>query len=122
MGYVGKAALFEQTLPEDDVDIPGVGTVRVRGLTRDEVMATRSVKDGPNREAAIERKMLAAAMVNPEMTEAEVGQWQKSSVAMQMEAVGQKVRDLSGLGDDAAKEAYMELEDDPEAEFRVPSS
>lgn len=120
--YVDKDLLFKEALPEEDVSIPGKGTVRVRGLTRAEVMACQTtVKEGPGQVAATERKMIAKAMLRPEMTEAEVGRWQKSSTAGEMEPVTHAVQRLSGMTDEAAKEAYREFDQDPDAEFRVPA-
>ena len=114
-----KARLLKSRLPEAEIDVEGVGTIRVRGLSRVEVMGVQSVKDGPGKALAIERKILAAALVDPEMTEAEVGQWQKASTAGEMEPVTDKVGELSGMAEDAAKDAYKEFEADPDAEFRV---
>ncbi len=117
-----KELLFKESLPEADVEIPGKGTVRVRALTRAEALSCQSVKDGPGRVEAIERKMLALAMVDPEMTEAEVGRWQKASVAGEMDRVGNKIQELSGMTEGAAKAAYKEFESDPDGEFRLPPS
>jgi hypothetical protein len=118
---VDKELLFKGSLPEADVEIPGKGiTVRVRALTRHEAMSIQQVKDGPGRVEAIERKMLALALVDPEMTEAEVGRWQQASVAGEMEPVGLKVNELSGMTEGAAKAAYKEFESDADGEFRLP--
>lgn len=121
MARAQKDALFATKLPEEDVDIPGKGTVRVRALTRTEALACQQVKQGPDRVAAIERKMLAMAIVDPEMTEADIGRWQKASTAGEMEPVGAKVQELSGMTEGAAKEAYREFDANPDAEFRVPA-
>ena len=114
-----KARLLKPRLPEAEIDVEGIGTIRVRGLSRAEVMGARAVKDGPGKALAIERKILSLALVDPEMTEAEVGQWQKASTAGEMEPVTEKVGELSGMTEDAAKDAYKEFEADPDAEFRV---
>ena len=109
-----KELLFKPRLPEADVEIAGVGTVRVRGLTRDEVMVVRKATDtaenmdGP-RALVLERKMLAAAMVEPTLSEAEVGRWQKAAPAGELEPVVLKVQELSGMLDDAPKEAVKSL-------------
>lgn len=119
MGF-DKELLFKSSLPEAEVDIPGKGTVRVRALTRTEALSIQHVKEGPGRVEAIERKMLALAMVDPEMTEADIGRWQKASAAGEMEPVGRKVQELSGMTEDADKAAYKEFESDPDGEFRLP--
>lgn len=104
-----KALLFKSRLNEADVEIPDVGTVRVRGLSRAEVMLVRKATDTEHmdgsRALVLERKMLAAAMVDPVLTESEVGQWQQASAAGELEPVVRKVQELSGMLDDAPKEA-----------------
>jgi hypothetical protein len=121
-----KERLFKARLTEADVDVEGLGTVRVRALSRAEVLRVRSAvkgeEDAIKRQADLERKMLALAMVDPELTEAEVGQWQAASTAGEMEPVTDKVQELSGLLQGAAKEAYVEFEQNPDAEFRLPPS
>jgi hypothetical protein len=113
-----KELLFKPRLPEADVEVPGIGTVRVRGLSRAEALAMQKV-EGTD---AIERKMLAVALIDPVLTEAEVGKWQKASVAGELEPVGAKVQELSGMAEGAAKATYKEFEADPAAEFRLPPS
>ena len=113
-----KELLFRPRLPEDDVEIPGVGTVRVRGLSRLEAMSVRGVED----RAKAEQKILSLAMLDPTLTEAEVARWQQASDAMEIEAITDKVTELSGMSAGAAKEVVKEFEANPDAEFRaVPS-
>lgn len=113
-----KELLFKPRLPEADVDIPGVGTVRVRGLSRVEVLAVRKATDnaesmdGP-RVLVLERKMLAAAMVDPELTESEVGQWQKAAAAGELEPIVTAVQELSGMLDGSAKAAVQTFRGEP---------
>lgn len=112
--------------PLDEADVPvRGGRVRVRALTRGEVMRVRSsvksIADAIKRTAELEAMMLAKAMVNPSMTISDVKRWQESSAAGEMEHVIGKVQELSGLTDGAAKEAYQEFEADSEAEFRLPA-
>jgi hypothetical protein len=125
---VDKDLLFKPRLAEADVEIPGVGTVRVRALSRAEVLLVRKATDlagdvdGP-RALVLERKMIATAMVDPVLTESEVGRWQNASAAGELEPVTDAIQRLSGMLPTAAKEAYRDLEADPEAEFRnVPGS
>ncbi|PSL02884.1 hypothetical protein CLV30_109192 [Haloactinopolyspora alba] len=94
-----KELLFKARLPEGEVEVPGLGTVRVRGLSRDEVLAAQKADNT----ADLERRMLAAGMVDPALTVAEAGRWQMASPAGELEPVTQKIRDLSGMGDDASK-------------------
>lgn len=102
-----KELLLKSRLPEDEVDVPGVGKVRVRGLTRAEVLMVRKATDdehmdGP-RALVLERKLLAKAMLDPVLTEAEVGAWQDCAAAGEMEPVINRVQELSALVKGASK-------------------
>jgi hypothetical protein len=110
--------LFKPRLPEADVEIEGVGTVRVRGLSRVEALQVRDLSD----RVVAERTILALAMVDPPLTEAQVGRWQEASAAAEMERVVDKVTELSGLGSTSAKEAVQGFEANPDTEFRALSS
>lgn len=97
-----KEALFRRRLPEDDVTIDGVGTVRVRALNRGEVLLVQNLDS----RAKAEQKMLAFGMVNPELTEADVVQWQQASPAGEIEPVSNKIAELSGILPGSVKEQY----------------
>lgn len=114
---LGPRAQTTSGMSEDDVEVPGLGTVRVRGLSRFEILVARKATDneanidGP-RALMLERKMVAAAMVDPPMTEAEVGTWQKVGSANEIGVVVDKIRELSGLDEGAPKEAYKSVRDE----------
>lgn len=102
-----KEALFRPRIEEADVDIPGVGTVRVRGLTRWELLtAGKQESKGP---MAMERIMLHFGMVDPALTEDEAARWQKCSPAGELMPVLARINELSGIGKDVQKEAYKSL-------------
>ena len=107
--------LFKPRLPEANVDIPGLGPVRVRGLNRAEAMMVQEAKGTE----ATERRILALGMVDPPMTEFQAGRWQKAATAGEIEPVSRKIAELSGMLDDSAKEAYKTFEATPDAEFSV---
>lgn len=112
-----KAALFKERLPEAEVDLPGVGTVRVRGLTRAEVLHVRKATDSENmdgdRALVLERKLLTKAMVDPVLTEAEVGKWQETATPGELEPVIEKVQILSGLLKEEAKSNLSGVREQP---------
>lgn len=116
-----KELLFKPRQPtasgmrEDDVEVPGFGTVHVRGLNRVEAMHVQAA----NGTAATERRILALGMVDPAMTEAEVGRWQKASEAGEIEPVSTRIAELSGMAPNAAKEQVKAFEANPDDEFRV---
>lgn len=106
--------------PEDDVEIPGIGTVRVRGLSRFEVFHLQTVNGkGP---AAIERLTISMGLVDPQMTEDEIKAWQKVAPIAELQPIVEAISRLSGIGPDAAKQAYKDFEADPGSEFRLLSS
>jgi hypothetical protein len=109
-----KELLFRPRLPEAEVEVPGVGTVRVRALNRAEVMAIQG-RSG----AARERAFLAAGLVDPILTEAEVGRWQQASPAGELELVTNAIGELSGMIEGAEKEAYKSLPDGSDDGVRV---
>ena len=115
MSAVDKEALFAPRLPEDDVEIPGVGTVRVRGLSRGEVFEINKLrrKDDDTGED-IERRTIAVGMVDPEMTLADVQRWQAASPAGELERVARRIQELSGMADDAAKATMLDFRDEPD--------
>lgn len=117
---VSKEQLLAARLPEEDIPIEGLGTVRARALSRDDVVrklqgVDRSVP------GAFERRLLSLALVAPSLTEDEVEVWQQSSIAAELDTVINRINVMSGLAKDAAKEAWKEMESNPDAEFRVPA-
>lgn len=111
---VSKEELFAARLPSAEVEIPGVGTVRVRGLSRGEVFGVQNAKGT----AAVERKILAFGMVDPALTEPEVQRWQEASPAGELDEVVDKIRELSGLNDKAEKEAVLDFREGAEPGVR----
>jgi hypothetical protein len=105
---VDKEALLRRRMPEADVELPGVGTIRVRGLTRAEVMAGKQAGSDP---ATLERHMLVVGIVDPPLTADEVAQWYDSSPAGEIEPVSTRIAELSGLLEDSSKAAYKSAGD-----------
>lgn len=95
-------------IPSADVRLPSGVLVRVRGLTRIEL-----ILNGKGTEDAdeIERRNVATCMLRPTMTREQVRKWQKSSLPGDLAAVTNKIRDLSGLGEGAPKSDVAEVRD-----------
>ncbi|RKF24140.1 hypothetical protein [Micromonospora globbae] len=110
-----KAALFAPRLPEDDVEVPGVGRVRVRGLNRSEAMAVGKIEDA----ALKDLNIIAMGMVAPKLSVSEVRRWGEAAPAGELEVVSRRIAQLSGMLPDSAKEAVKEFEANPDSEFRV---
>lgn len=98
-----KAKLFAKRLHEEEYEIDGVGSVTIRSLSREEAMPLRDRKLPVDE---VERKLLSAAMVDPQMSEDDVRQWQAASSAGEIEAITQRIAEISGMTMRADKEAY----------------
>lgn len=98
MSTVDKATLLASRLGEDKHEIPGVGEVRIRGLSRAEVLELRNLDV-----AASDRRMVSLALVEPTLTESDVEAWQKSSRAYEIEGLTGAIANLSGQGAGASK-------------------
>jgi hypothetical protein len=82
-----------------------IGTVHVRALSRGEVFGAQQITDVQKFEA----KLVSLGLVEPTMTADEVATWQANSPAGEIEQVVEKIKELSGLADESAKEAYKSL-------------
>jgi len=115
---VAKELLLKARVPEAWVEIPGVGSVRVRGLSRGEVFVLQKTQQDKD-VARYERKTIALGMVEPQLTELEVQAWQEASPAGELERVGAKIRELSGLQETAEKEAVLDFRGGPDDGVRA---
>lgn len=84
----------------EDVELGRGRKVRVRGLTRYELLLNAKGIDDP---ALIERRNLATCVVEPRMTVGQVEKWQKASLPNEIGLVTLAIRRLSGLADGAPK-------------------
>lgn len=89
-----KAKLFEPRLPTQTVTIPGVGQMTVRGITRFEQMVFSKAAAGDV--TVFDRKQLAAAVVEPDLTEDEVQRWMEAATAGEISIVVGIIGELSG--------------------------
>ena len=103
--YASAEELTTHTIGEEDLPLPSGKLVRVRGLSRGEVFAMRkSQQDGGIKdEAAWERRMVSLALVQPKLTEKQVGSWQDGPAGGDLEKLTEKIQELSGLGEGADK-------------------
>lgn len=103
-----KKLLFVDRLPRVTVEVPG-GEVTVRGLSRAEVVKLNDAGPG-----TAERTALRLGLVDPVLTDAEVGEWLAAWPAGDIQPVVEKIMELSGLNPGAAKEQYKSLRDGSE--------
>lgn len=102
MGMVDKKALMAPRLPEDDVEIPGVGTVRVRALSRAEAMSVQRLAKRDQ-----DAHTIALGMMDPPMSVDDVRQWAAASPAAEMEAVARRIAELSGILTEGAQKSGL---------------
>lgn len=98
-----KAALLKKRSEEREVEIPGYGKFRIRGLTRAEVL---KLQNDDLDAAGMEQKLLSMAIVGPEtFTEDEIRQWQEVSPPGEMEPLSDAILEMAGMKKEVAKEA-----------------
>lgn len=108
-----KSALLADrvTIVTEPVEIPGVGTITIRGLSRFEFLLAQ--KKYPDDTLKQERFILSTAIVDPVgLTEDDIETWQKSSGPMEINEVATAVNRMSGIGKDAAKSVVPEVPDE----------
>lgn len=101
-----KEKLLAKRLKTETVEIPDVGEVVVRALTRAEAFQFTEKDLEPE---DMERRLLASALVEPELTFDEVAEWHSSSTAGEIQPVVQAIMRLSGLEVDTPKQAYKQF-------------
>lgn len=101
---IDKAALTKARLPEREVEVPGVGTVRVRGLSRAESLRIGQLAGDGDLDGS-EVYLLAAGMVDPALSEDDVIEWRKAAPGDELTPVVEAILVLSGLKEESFKEA-----------------
>lgn len=97
---IDKEAFLKATAPETSVELPGLGTVKVRGLSRSEAVSLAPLKDDTG---ALERRILILGLVDPALTEDELKAWYDSAPAGLVDPIIAAIERLSGLGKGAPK-------------------
>ncbi len=91
-----------RTGEEEDYDLPGVGKLLVRGLSRGEFL-TAQERYGDNM-AKQEQFILSRCVIKPEgVTEAVVARWQKASGIGEINELAKFINEKSGIGKGADK-------------------
>lgn len=103
-----KAA--EVTATTEKVDVPGLGVMEVRGLSRAESLIVGKAEGDPT---ATERVMLRLGLVEPALTEAQVREWLAVAPNEHVDPVTKAIARLSGMYSEAPKEAYKSAGDEP---------
>lgn len=97
--------LLAVQLPEDTVELPGTGkAVKVRSLSRADVVAMRDLSG-----LDLDRFVLAHGVADPALTDEQAGQWLASVNYAVIEAVAQRIVQLSRLAPDSEAAAYKSV-------------
>lgn len=99
-----EALLAARGLGTESVEVPGVGTVVVRGLSRVEVVALANVTAD-----VMEIRSLTAGMVEPSLTFEEVEEWRKEASSEVIRPISDAILTLSGLAEGARHEAERQF-------------
>lgn len=108
-----KATLLKESITQDEVELPGKGSVVIRALTRHELHLCG--KDGANKKLTaeeVEALTLHYAMVEPELDVTECREWIKVANSGEIQRVIDKVMEISGFDPEAQKKAYKSLRDE----------
>lgn len=93
--------------PEAMVELDGIGQLKIKALSRAEVMGLGELSIEER-----EIKMISLCLVEPTLTEDEVRAWREAALASDIEPLTDAIAELSGLTAKKAKnEAYKSVRD-----------
>jgi len=93
----------DDALEGEDLTLPSGRTVRVRGLSRKDILAAREPDEGI---VAFESVVIARGLVAPQLTVEQADAWQsRPGRAGDVRAAVDRIYELSGLGEGAGKSA-----------------
>lgn len=94
-----REVLLKVRLAEEVVEIPGLGEVLVRALSRSELHTVRAIRDDADRDAYV----LARAIVAPALTDDDARALGLASPGNELDPVFEAVNRLSDAGEGATK-------------------
>lgn len=105
---IDRDALLKPRLAEQVLSIPDVGEVRIRSLSGKEVAQIPEYKEDP---AAGEEFVLCRSVIDPILTPPDVRAWREAAPHDELAGVLTAIFELSGLGEEALKEAVKSFRD-----------
>ncbi len=106
-GYVDLDSLLGQGLPQEDVEIEGVGKFRVRALTREEALKVGDIPEGKGHAGKVDREILRHGLVNPELSYQDIEKLSSRLPAGALEPVVEAIARMSGFFDSKARKEAM---------------
>jgi hypothetical protein len=102
MSYVSTDDLIGPGLPEEDFDVPGIGTIRIRALS----LAQAGILSGCHGdEQKLSHYLLHFGVVNPKLSRAQAKTLLESRRAGDLDGLGEAILQLSGMGKGATDKA-----------------
>lgn len=101
MAMLTREQILARKLGQDVVTLSDGGTVKVRGLNRDEVLGMRNIEDT----AGQDNYIIATGMIEPKMTPEDVAGWAKNDAAGDLVDVSNRIAQLSNMAPRSGKEA-----------------
>ena len=102
---IEKELLLKARLFEEDYDIDGLGTVRIRPLAWAECIEFQQWTTDGRPAAEVYRRVLSRGLVDPAITEDEAGQLLGAATGGEIEALVTRIITRSGLVEGAQKSA-----------------
>lgn len=100
---IDKELLLKPRLAEQDYEIEGVGTIRIRILSWDEVIEFKDWTSGGQSADDVYSQILHKALVDPELTQEEARLWLQNAPGGEIEDLVQQIVRASGLFEGAQK-------------------
>lgn len=97
---IEKDVFLKPVLPEREVDLPGLGTVRVRALSRSEAVGLAVHKNDVRK---LECQIIRCGLVDPVLTDAEMVGWYAEAPSGLVDLLIAAIDSLSGMSDGAPK-------------------
>jgi hypothetical protein len=94
---ITKEVLLKGHLPEETVEVPEIGTIRIRALSRAEALSSTLLADDER-----EAQVLAWGIVDPVITKEEAQRWRETTIPGLVNAVAYEILVLSGMTETAA--------------------
>lgn len=108
---MNKEDLLKPSFAQQDVEIPGKGTVTVRALTRAELHQVgadgNKGKPRPNKE--VEALTIVYGLVDPQLDINEVQEWMDNCPMGEIQPVLDAIQEVSGMREAADKAAYKSV-------------
>ncbi len=104
-----KSILFQDQTEFEMVDVPPYGAFKIRSLTRAEALSM----SGEENVAKIEQLIISMGTVDPELSATDVKRWQEHAPTMALDPLTEAISKMSGLDEEAEKEAVHEFPEGP---------